>query len=151
MYGRVVNKKARWNLCFSDYSQNPDYVNGKGTIINLQNVPLTNYLYNSINKFINNDDKLHIEANYYYDITKCGIGYHGDAERKKVIGIRLGKSFPISFSWHYKNNKISDNIIINNIENGDMYIMSEKATGNDWKRKNIYTLRHAAGCNKYIN
>ena len=32
----------------------------------------------------------------------------------------------------------------------DMYIMNFKATGNDWKRRNIYTLRHATGCEKYI-
>ena len=28
--------------------------------------------------------------------------------------------------------------------------MSEKATGNDWKTKVIPTLRHAAGCKKFI-
>jgi len=27
-----------------------------------------------------------------------------------------------------------------------MYVMSEKAAGQDWKRRNIYTLRHAMGC-----
>ena len=26
-----------------------------------------------------------------------------------------------------------------------MYFMSEKAVGNDWKRRNVYTLRHGAG------
>ena len=31
-----------------------------------------------------------------------------------------------------------------------MYIMNFKATGNDWKQRNIYTLRHATGCKKYI-
>jgi hypothetical protein len=31
-----------------------------------------------------------------------------------------------------------------------MYVMSEKATGNDWKKKNILTLRHAAGAEKYL-
>lgn len=31
-----------------------------------------------------------------------------------------------------------------------MYIMSEKATGYDWKKRSIYTLRHAAGCKKYL-
>jgi hypothetical protein len=25
MYGRVVNKNARWNLCFDDNAQEPDY------------------------------------------------------------------------------------------------------------------------------
>ena len=28
--------------------------------------------------------------------------------------------------------------------------MSEKAVGTDWKKKKIWTLRHAAGCNKFI-
>ena len=30
------------------------------------------------------------------------------------------------------------------------FMMSEKAVGRDWKRKSIPTLRHAAGCDKYI-
>ena len=29
--------------------------------------------------------------------------------------------------------------------------MSEKAVGSDWKKRIIYTLRHAAGCNKYLS
>jgi hypothetical protein len=28
--------------------------------------------------------------------------------------------------------------------------MCSKAVGTDWKRSSIYTLRHAAGCEKYI-
>jgi hypothetical protein len=28
--------------------------------------------------------------------------------------------------------------------------MSEKAVGTDWKRRVIPTLRHAAGCHKYL-
>ena len=27
--------------------------------------------------------------------------------------------------------------------------MSEKAVGTDWKKRSTYTLRHAAGANKY--
>lgn len=30
-----------------------------------------------------------MEGNYYYDINKTGIGFHGDSERKKVIAISL--------------------------------------------------------------
>ncbi|SOB74155.1 2OG-Fe(II) oxygenase [Cedratvirus lausannensis] len=32
MYGRVVNKKARHNLCFADTAQEADYERGKGTV-----------------------------------------------------------------------------------------------------------------------
>jgi hypothetical protein len=28
--------------------------------------------------------------------------------------------------------------------------MSEKSTGFDWKKRSKYTLRHAAGCKKYL-
>jgi hypothetical protein len=33
---------------------------------------------------------------------------------------------------------------------GDIYLMDEKATGNDWKNKSIETLRHATGGPSYI-
>jgi len=32
-----------------------------------------------------------------------------------------------------------------NFNHGDIYIMSDKAVGNDWKKRKIHTLRHAAG------
>jgi len=32
-----------------------------------------------------------------------------------------------------------------NLHHGDMYVMSEKAVGTDWKQRKIATLRHAAG------
>ena len=51
--------------------------------------------------------------------------------------------------WHYKGNKIGNKIRIE-LNGGDMYVMSEKAVGTDWKESNIYTLRHATGCDKYI-
>jgi len=37
------------------------------------------------------------------------------------------------------------------LNDGDLYIMSEKAVGTDWMRnKSGYTLRHAAGAKKYL-
>jgi len=35
------------------------------------------------------------------------------------------------------------------LNDGDVYIMSEKAVGADWKLSSKYTLRHAAGAGKY--
>ena len=37
------------------------------------------------------------------------------------------------------------------LEHGDMYVMSEKAVGTDWKNPSIPTLRHAAGSKKFLN
>jgi hypothetical protein len=144
MRGRVVNKHARWNLCFADFDQNPDYENGKGRIYDFKNF---NDLQ-EIKSFVENliYTKVNAEGNYYYDTTKCYIGFHGDVERKYVIGVRFGENFPLYFQWYIENKPITKphKIIL---ESGDLYIMSSKSVGNDWKKKKIYTLRHAAGEN----
>lgn len=155
MYGRVVNKHARWNLCFSDFDQEPDYNNGKGRVVNFAKISELRKIRKFIGKILSETidyDKLpEAEGNYYYDTAKCGIGYHGDAERKIVVAVRCSDNpeerLPIYYQW-YKNSKpVGEKI---QIELGnDLYFMSEKATGNDWKKKNIYTLRHATGAKKF--
>jgi hypothetical protein len=92
---------------------------------------------------------LMVEGNYYYDVDKCGIGFHGDSERKKVIAIRLGKSIPLHFQWALNGKPIGERIELT-LNHGDMYVMSEKATGYDWKTRKIPTLRHAAGAAKFL-
>lgn len=39
MKGRVVNKHARWNLCFADEDQEPEYADGKGRIVAWRHIP----------------------------------------------------------------------------------------------------------------
>jgi len=151
MYGRVVNKKARHNLCFSEISQEPDYKNGQGRLIAFNDVPLTQIIRNKLPEFVGGAATgLQCEGNYYYDNRVCGIGYHTDNERKKVIGVRIGATMPLCYVWYY-NNKPCSNILKFNLNHGDIYIMSEFTTGNNCKKKNIYTLRHSAGCDKYTN
>lgn len=151
MYGRVVNKKARWNLCFDVNGSEPDYENSKGRIVSWMEMPITNVIYQNLEKYFGpKANDLKGEANYYYDISKCGIGYHGDGERRKVIGIRLGQSMPIHFHWYYKSKPIGTHFNIE-LNDGDIYVMSEKTVGTDWKTKNVPTLRHATGCAKYTD
>jgi len=153
MRGRVVNKRARYNLCFAEESQEPDYENGKGTIISFQQVPLLNELRNKFGSIIPEANDLQVEGNYYYNLKDCGIGFHGDTERRKVIGVRLGATIPLVYAWYHRHEPVTE--VINTdelkLENGDIYFMSEKATGFDWKRSSKYTLRHAAGSKKYIS
>ncbi|AYV85185.1 MAG: hypothetical protein Satyrvirus6_17 [Satyrvirus sp.] len=145
MYGRVVNKHARHNLCFGNQTQKPNYILGKSTVVAFDKVPLLNSIKNKISKILGDKGtNLVAEGNYYYDTTKCGIGFHGDGERKKVVGLRLGNSMPLEYQWFYMNKPVGERIKLN-FEHGDIYFMSEKATGNDWKKKSIHTLRHAAG------
>ena len=147
---KVLNKIARYNLCYGDKSQEPNYENKLGRIIPLSNAPNLKKWKDSLEiLFGPKANDLELEGNLYYNIKKCGIGFHGDGERKKVIACSLGKSRPIVWQYYYKYNPIGEKIQVL-LEDGDMYIMSEKASGFDWKKKNIYTIRHAAG-EKYVN
>lgn len=149
MYNKVVNKNARYNLCFADKSQEPDYENGKGRIVNFDKLTFLSTVRTILPKFLGDKcNNLMGEGNRYYDSNKCGIGFHGDAERRIVIAIRLGESMPLDYFW-WKNSKCIGERIELKLNHGDMYIMSDKATGYDWKKKKILTLRHAAGAKKY--
>tara|TARA_Y100000389_G_scaffold204941_2_gene261052 strand:+ start:2350 stop:3096 length:747 start_codon:yes stop_codon:yes gene_type:complete len=145
---KVLNKHARTNLCFSNYSQNADFENKKGTIINYNQLPELTIAKKLLTSSIN-DNLLECEGNFYKNIKKNGIGWHGDAERKKVIALRLGETMPICFNW-FNNSKPIGRMFTSQINSGDIYIMSEKTTGYDWKKRSIYTLRHSAGADKYI-
>lgn len=150
MYGRVVNKKARWNLCFGEKSQKANYEEKKGTIISFDKVPMLKRVRKNIVNSIGDIAKeLQVEGNYYYDPKKCFIGFHGDFERRKVIGVRLGASFKFHYQWYLQNKEIGKRMTIT-LNHGDLYIMSEKAVGTDWKCKSIPTLRHAAGDEKAL-
>lgn len=146
MKGRVVNKHARWNICFSNFSQKPNYENKMGTIINFDEVPLTNYIKNKFEEITNS--KLQGEGNYYYDTDKTGIGFHGDSERKKIIAVKLGEIIPFEYQWYFENEPVGERIHLQSGD-GDIYMMDEIASGFNWKKRKIYTLRHAVGCKKY--
>jgi hypothetical protein len=147
---KVLNKHARHNLCYSNFSQEPDYENKKGTVINYNTIPITQYVMKQFEHYFGPKVKaLELEGNKYYDIRKCGIGAHGDSERKIVIAIRLGASIPLHYRWFYKSKPLG-NLCRFTLNNGDLYVMSEKSTGHDWKKKNIKTLRHCAGAEKYL-
>ena len=145
MYGRVVQKKARHNLCFSDFDQEAEYEKGKGTVVSFSRLPhLQNVRKTLPEIFGEKAFNLQCEGNRYYDVENTYIGFHGDAERKMVIALRLGSDFPIHFQW-FQDSKPVGNLFSKVLKDGDLYVMSEKAVGTDWKRKKVLTLRHAAG------
>jgi len=81
--------------------------------------------------------------------SNCGIGFHEDGERKIVVAVRLGVKIPLHYQWYYKGNPVGERCKLD-LGHGDMYFMSEKAVGNDWKRRIIPTIRHAAGAESYL-
>nr|WIL03585.1 2OG-Fe(II) oxygenase [Cedratvirus plubellavi] len=107
MYGRVVNKKARHNLCFADTEQEADYEQGKGTVIAFSSVPVLQQVRTNLEEAFPGASQLMVEGNRYYDVNKCYIGFHGDSERRKVIGLRLGQPLSLYFAWWYQGKRIS--------------------------------------------
>ena len=149
MRGKVVNKHARYNLCFDEEEQCSNFEEGKGTIIAYKNVPYLQIIRQSLPKYFGKKSaKMIGEGNYYYDPSKCGIGFHGDGERKKVIALRLGATMNMQYQWFLRSKPIGKRYEFF-LEHGDMYMMSEKAVGTDWKSSSKLTLRHAAGCPKF--
>ena len=150
MYGRVVDKHARHNLCFAESAQEPDYEKGQGRVISFEEVPLLKRVRENLSQVVGEAGRnLAAEGNYYYNPRKCGIGFHGDSERRKVVGVRVGVTMPLHLVWFQNSQPISERRIFQ-LEHGDVYMFSDKATGHDWKRKIIPTLRHAAGCEKFL-
>lgn len=58
----------------------------KGQIVAFSDVPLLNKIRNTLTSCLgNNGNNLQAEGNYYYDVVNCGIGFHGDTERKRYL------------------------------------------------------------------
>lgn len=149
MYGRVVNKKARHNLCFGDEKQEPNYEEGQGRVIPWRDVPLTNAIRIFMSQLSPKFRTLVAEGNYYYNPSKCGISFHGDSERRIVIAARLGVSIPLHYQWFNRSKPVGPRIKLT-LNHGDIYIMSDKAVGHDWKSSSKFTLRHAAGAPSFL-
>ena len=154
---RVLNKHARSNLCFDKYNQKADYENGKGTIISWDRLPKLSKAKLLISKIFGKKAKTLIgEGNQYNDRTKNGIGFHGDAERRKIIALRLNErdenndpgTMKMCWSWFHKYQPVGRKLT-KEIGHGWVYAMCEVAGGTNWKRGSQYTLRHAAGGDKY--
>ena len=142
---KVLNKNARANVCFGDESSEPDYENKKGRVVGYKDVECLSYMMSGMKSFLGEKfENMICEGNRYFDLNKCGIGWHGDAERRKVAAFRLGETMSLHFNWFYRHKSFGSTLKIK-LNNEDMYLMSEKATGCDWKRSSICTIRHAAG------
>lgn len=152
----VQNKNARHNLNFDDESQVADFTQGKGTTVAWETVPILNDIKHKLADIFGPAGQgLKCEGNKYFNPVGTGIGYHGDSERRKVIGVRLGRAMNLHFMWYYNDRPKGYNMAFR-LQPGDIYCMSEKTVGTDWRpnskkgwNKKRYTLRHAAGAPKY--
>ena len=169
--GKKIEKKARSNIVIAkkdtnlqykkkDYNlkekQNPNIYEGKGTIyLDDDNVfeykkrnifiQLKDRINEELLEYLKEQDGLELicEGNKYNHDKYSGINWHGDTERRIVIAVRLGRTMSMSWQWYKSSSKIGNEFKFN-LNHGDLYIMSEKAVGSDWKSSEFH-LRHAAG------
>ena len=151
----VLNKNARHNLCFTDQNQEPNYEIGQGRTYAFNNCApfmpkLREFFSNTLivgghpYLQLNGGKPLYAEGNYYYDHRTTYIGWHGDVERSIVVGYRIGVSFPLHFMLFSECKPHHETLTTIDLEDGDAYIMSHDATGQDWK-KHAPAYRHSAG------
>ena len=145
---KVFTKHGRLNNCYADTAQEPEIDVGKGTVIAFGTVPKLQALREKLPSILGADARdLYAETNLYTDVRKreVGIGFHGDTERSLVVGVRLGQGqLPLRFCWHHETLGVGNEYVIE-LAHGDIYAMSHKATGHDWKRRKVPTLRHGVG------
>lgn len=150
-YGKVVNKHVRHNLVFADTTIEPDYEAGHGKVVDFKTLTHLTNIRNSLEDILGYKcEKMIGEGNHYFDTKKTGISWHGDGWRRRVIGLRAGLTGTLQFRWYYQWKPVSD-IMEFELEDGDVYVMSENTVGTDWKKSSIYTLRHSAGKDKKGN
>ncbi len=152
----VKNKNARHNNCMTDAAVRPpsiaskeDYADGKGSVVDLQTIPELASLRDKLAKVVKRDLPV-VENNFYYEIgSKCGIGWHGDKERRITVLMRFGEAskemdLKFQFFWNYK---ATGPIFQFHLKSGDIVVMSRLANGKCWDDppRRRWTMRHATG------
>ena len=145
---KVLNKLARANVCYGKEGRAANYAEGKGTIIGFDKSPLVGNLLKVV-EILMQDKGLIVEGNQYDNVSKNGIGPHGDTERVCVSCLRVGASMPMKFGMFW-NCKVRGKPFETVINGGDLYFMSEEAVGAEWKSRSKWIWRHCAGAPKYL-
>lgn len=147
----TLKNQARLNVVFGEVGRAHTEDYKQGTIVAWQDVPLFAQLRQTLSTVLGpKSANLHGEGNLYHHHT-AGIGFHGDSERKIVVGTCLGSAATLRFYWRAPHSrKLHKGPFDFKVEHGDIYIMSEKASGFDWKRSSKFRLVHAAGAPKHI-
>ena len=152
---KTLNKRARYNIVFSanidnDIKHSDDY--RQCSVKSFHSLPYLSKFREELPKVFGEEkaSDLEAEGNHYYE-EKSGIGFHGDTERKTVICLSLGKPSVLRYQWRLPNSSEHTFSPVDiNIGHGDVYVMSEKATGYDWRMRSKVRVVHAAGSKKYI-
>lgn len=147
---RSLNKRARHNIVFGEKGIEASKDYKQYTVQAFDALPeLSAFRRALAERLGEKDDGLCAEGNHYFDATS-GIGFHGDSERKTVICLSLGRSSTLRYCWRMPGSSENGPSVDIEVQHGDVYVMSEKATGFDWRCRSKVRVVHGAGAAKYI-
>ena len=147
MYQKVCVARSRRNLYFAEEARPGDMAIGQNTVVAWSSVPANAECLCALTELLGTTDVNTAVSNYYPDPRRCGIGWHGDAERRQTIMVRLGSGSntrPIHFLWCEGKSRIVSPVTID-LQHGDVMVPCAKAVGTDYKLRSVPTVRHATG------
>jgi len=149
---KTLNKRARYNVVFGPEAVEHNDTYQQPTVHALTGLPLLGGVANALPHWLGaKADGLFAEGNHYFE-KRSGIGFHGDAERKIVVCLSLGSGATLRYQWRAPSSSMPFGEPVDvAVQHGDVYIMSEKATGNDWMSRRKYRVVHGAGASAYIS
>jgi hypothetical protein len=166
--GRVVSLHSRHRLGFGDTARVADVERDLGTVVAFDlaagsGVATITKMRSVATEVSGSTAPMIAHVNHYHDAWKCGIDFHGDANRFKVFGVRLGTShrspkrdtegnlvlrtdpgIPLRFQWFRHKQPVGDQARIL-LPHGSLYVMSATAVGHNYRQSSTMQLRHAAG------
>lgn len=144
MWGKVRQKKARHNLVFGTApSKAASIAEGRGTRVCFADVPGLPALHSCLERFCTRG--LEGEGNFYYDVNKCGIGFHCDSERTFTLACRFGSTMNIKWAA-FNGAAYLEKMLERELPEGCIYVMNKLAAGRSTRG---FHLRHAAGAECY--
>lgn len=148
MYGKVCDSHSRHLLYIGNTASAPNREESKHTVLPWEDEPELRGIRDWMRSSIGQCDEISVGCVLKYpNIERCGISWHGDGDRKKTALFRLGPNserHPLHFAWFHRHDIVSPVISVE-LKHGDFIMYSAKATGADFKKSSIPTVRHATG------
>ena len=145
---KALNAHARYTSVVADCERDSTMeIDGRGVINHFSSTPTFDKLRHAIGAFLGCETPLISEVNRYSDVKTAGIGWHGDAERALWSLVRLGPAthqMPLMLQWFHKSNPFGE-IMQLDLAWGDVVFFTNLATGFNFGKPSLLTLRHAAG------
>jgi hypothetical protein len=149
--GKVCDAHTRHLAYIGPQAQDADPETGQQPVRTWGQLPASAAVRDYVNEVLGDTECQVGCALRYPNIFECGIGWHGDAERRKSIVVRVGNNSaknPLFFMWFRHWDAISKPIPVH-LEHGEVAVACEVAVGTDWKSSSIPTVRHATGFTRH--